>query len=344
MSEKKTGLSELKRDLKAGEPARLYVFHGEESYLREHYLGKLKQCLVSPGLDSFNYIRLEARGLTPERLTEAVEGLPAFAPRKLVVVWGLDVCKPGGSLKENLEKLLSDLPESVCLVFVYDAMPFKPDARTKIYALLKKAGRIVEFAPQQAGDLIPWITRHFATYNKQIDTGLCEYLLFQCGGLMSNLKNEIAKVTAYASGECVTKTDIDMVITPVLDAVVYQMTDAIAIRDWDRAMSVLLTLREMREEPVALLAALGRSLRGLYAAKLAREAGRSARDLMSLMGYRSSYPAERLMQAARGRSLAWCRRAVSLCAEADWSLKSGSGRGDRGRVLEWVIAGLEVDQ
>ncbi len=340
MKTKTDGLSALKQAIKAGDPARLYVFYGEESYLRQHYLAQLKQCLVPPGLESFNYESLEARGLTPERLQDAVEGLPAFAPRKMVVVKDVDIYKPGEALKPVVEMLLDNLPESVCLVFVYDTVSFKADARTKIHALITKAGQLVEFSPQQAHDLIPWITRHFAAQGRQIDRGLCEYLIFQCGDLMTGLKSEIDKVAAYAKQDRVTREDIDAVVTPILDAVVYQMTDAIAARDWAKAMEVLMELRQMREEPVVLLAALGRSLRGLYVARLAHTAHRDARAVMQVMGYRSSYPAERLMHAARGRSLAWCRRAVSLCAQVDYTLKSSGGRGDRGRSLEWIVACL----
>lgn len=38
-----TALRELKRDLRDGHLKNLYVFHGEEVYLREHYLGQLKK-------------------------------------------------------------------------------------------------------------------------------------------------------------------------------------------------------------------------------------------------------------------------------------------------------------
>lgn len=333
------GLPALKAALKANDPARLYMFYGEESYLRQHYLAELRKQLVPNGLESFNYEFLEGRNLTPDRLQEAVEGLPAFAPRKLVVVRDLDVYKPGEAMKAMLEHLLSDLPESVCLVFVYDTVPCKLDARTKVHALLTAAGELVEFKQQESHDLIPWITRHFRAQGRSIDRGLCEYLIFRCGDLMAGLKTEIDKIAAYTKGDRVTREDIDAVSTPVLDAVVYQMTDALAERKWKKAMEVLLTLQQMREEPVVLLAALGRQLRGLYAARLAHMERKDAREVMKLMGYRSAYPAQKLMASARGLSLTWCRRAVRLCAQVDIELKSGGGR-DRGRALEWLIASL----
>ena len=38
-----TALWELKHALRDGQLKNLYVFHGEEAYLREYYLGQLKK-------------------------------------------------------------------------------------------------------------------------------------------------------------------------------------------------------------------------------------------------------------------------------------------------------------
>lgn len=47
MADKKKGkgaaLQKLKADLSAGTPGNAYIFYGEESYLREHYLGELRK-------------------------------------------------------------------------------------------------------------------------------------------------------------------------------------------------------------------------------------------------------------------------------------------------------------
>ena len=343
MKDDDTGLAALQRDLNDKNPKPVYVFHGTESYLRDHYLKKLKDCLVKPDLESFNYAYLEDAGLSWERLAEAVEGLPVMSPRKLVVVRDLNICKPNREFKEMLERILADLPETVCLVFLFVALPYKPDARTKIHKRITGSGRIVEFAPQKSSALIAWMTKHFRAQGKQIDRRLCEYILFLCGDLMSNLRNEIAKIAAFCKADTVTKADVDAVAEPVLDAVAYQLTEAVAVGAWKKAMNTLLTLNEMRVETVGILAALGRNLRGLYAARLAIDSGRGARDVMRLMGYRSAYPAERLMDAACRRSVSWCRRAVSLCCDVDKLLKSGSGLTDRARLLEWVVAQLEQE-
>ena len=45
--------------------------------------------------------------------------------------------------REALAALFDDLPEYVCLVFVYDLIEYKPDARTKLAAALKAQGKKV---------------------------------------------------------------------------------------------------------------------------------------------------------------------------------------------------------
>lgn len=46
MAERKTpnkGYQKLKSDLSAGNIGQVYIFYGEESYLREYYLGEIKK-------------------------------------------------------------------------------------------------------------------------------------------------------------------------------------------------------------------------------------------------------------------------------------------------------------
>ena len=59
----------LKEDLEAGSLGNAYIFHGEESYLREYYLGEMKKVLIPPGFESFNYHTMEEKGLSVQELT-----------------------------------------------------------------------------------------------------------------------------------------------------------------------------------------------------------------------------------------------------------------------------------
>lgn len=313
-----SGYRQLRRELETGNIGSLYVFHGEETYLRDYYLGELKKNLLTGGLDDFNYHLLQGKDLTMRRLQETVDAMPMMSERTLVVVMDYDMSDG----KEAMLELLSDLPEYVCLVFVYDILEYKPDNRTKLPKLVKEKGTVVEFLRQDQKDLTGWIARRFRALGHEIGTEDANYLIFLCGDLMTGLISEIEKVGAYAKEKRVTRRDIDAVATPQLDAVIFWLTDAVAEKNYDKAFSVLGDLLHMQEPPIKLLAVLGKQLRQLYSACLAREKGKGAQWLADLWGMRSAYPAEKLMRSARGFSKVWCRKALIRCEEVDLALKS----------------------
>ena len=312
----------FKKDLSAGQVGTLYLFHGEEAYLRDYYLGKLKQLLVGGGMEEFNLHTLQGKDLTPHVLEEAVDCLPMMSERTLVLVYDYDLWKAGENDREKYLKILSDLPEYCCLVFVYDLIPYKADARTKLAALFKEKGSVVAFARQGQGDLVDWIKKRFRALDKEIDSEECRYLMFLCGDLMNGLIGEIEKLGAYAKSKRVTRQDIDAVATPQLDAVVFRMTDAIGEGNFDQAAAVLGDLLRMQEAPIKILYFLGKQMRQLYSARLALEQHRDRSYLMELWGLRNPYPAERLLAAARKFELPWSRNAVVRCGEIDLAMKS----------------------
>ena len=189
--------------------------------------------------------------------------------------------------REALAALLDDLPEYVCLVFVYDLIEYKPDARTKLAAALKRNGSVVKFTRQDQGDLVDWIRRRFRALDHDIDSELARYLIFQCGDLMTGLIPEIGKIGAYAKGVHITRQDIDAVATPQLDAVVFRMTDAIGEGKFDQAASVLGELYQMQEPPIKIMWSLGRQMRQLYSARLALEQGRGPSYVAALWGHQA---------------------------------------------------------
>ena len=253
MAERKTpnkGYQKLKSDLSAGNIGQVYIFYGEESYLREYYLGEIKKKLVPAGFEEFNYHRLAGKGLTMQEVVEAAEAMPMMAERTLVTVEDMDLFKLDEAQRGALVALLEDFPEYCTLVFLYRQIPYKTDAKLKkLTAALAERAQVIEFAQQGQQKLQKWVRRRFAAAGKDIDAGTVDHLLFTCGSLMDGLVPEIAKIGAYAKGKNITIDDINAVADPVLDAVVFDMTNAITKRDYGRASELLGQLLKKQEEP-----------------------------------------------------------------------------------------------
>lgn len=102
----------------------------------------------------------------------------------------------------------------------------------KLSGVIRDKGAEVAFVRQGQSDLVDWIVRRFRALGHDIDTADAQYLIFLCGDLMNGLISEIGKIGAYAQNRRVTRQDIDAVAIPVIDAVVFQMTDALHRKEW----------------------------------------------------------------------------------------------------------------
>ncbi|WP_295764555.1 DNA polymerase III subunit delta [uncultured Oscillibacter sp.] len=339
-------LQKLKADLSAGSVGNAYIFYGEESYLREHYLGQLREALIPPGSETFNCHALEGKDLTAESLAETAEAMPMMAERTLAVVTDWDLFKLGEDQRGKLIALLEDLPPYCCLVFVYDTLEFKPNrSQKKLCGALERYVETVEFPAASSADLLPWISRRFKALGKEIGRQEAEHLVFTCGGLMTGLVPEIEKIAAYAKGGTVTRADIDAVADPVLLAEVFKLSDAVLQGRYDQAASILGDLLKMQTEPIMILAALGSQLRRIWTARLALDSGRDRYWLMELWGMKSDYPAKLLLAAARRTTPEWCAQAVRRCQELDRRMKSERGMDSAGGLkllLVQLAAGRAV--
>ena len=322
---KDAGYEKFRADLAANALGTVYIFQGEESYLREFYLSEMKKQLAG-GFESFNYHRMEGKGTTARMVTEAVEAMPMMTQRTMVQVNDWDVFKMAGEQRDELTALLEDFPDYCCLVLVYDQMEYKPNKTCKkLYAALDKHAQVVKFEEQSQNDILKWVARRFKATGHSIDVAAAEHLLFTCGSLMNGLIPEIEKIGAYAKGERITKADIDAVAAPVLEAQVFEMTNAVAKRDFDHAAEVMGTLLQLKEEPFVLLALIGKELRKLYTARVALDTGRDKFWLMEQWNMRSDYPAKLLLENARRVSREWCANGVKRCYEVDLRIKSVNG-------------------
>ena len=264
-----------------------------------------------------------------------------MAESTLVCVDDVDIFKLGEAEREKMIQILSDIPDYCTVVLTYITAEWKPDKRmAKLWSAIDGNGCIVEFAKQEQRDLIPWITRHFAALKKRISPDLCAYLIDITGGTMTALNGEIGKIAAYSGAEDIVKSDIDAVTEPVMDAVMFQMTDALSSREYGAALLKLHQLLKMQEEPIYILGAIGSHFRRFSAAKTIMDQGKGAAELMSLCGMKD-YPARKTLSAAGKFSSRFYAKAAELILETDYQMKTSFD--DKERLLELLVLQLSQE-
>ena len=327
----------LKGQLKTGELDRLYIFHGEESYLREFYLKELQRVLLPEGLEDFNLDILPGEKLALSALFSAADSVPMMAERRLVIVNDFNVYAPGSGAEKGLLEFLEELPESVVLVFNFGSLAHKPDGRSKTTQAVRKLAQIVEFPYLKENQLIPWVTKYFQKNGKSIDYRAAERLIFLCGNQMQALRNEVGKLTAYVEGGSVTIGDVDALVTADPEARVFDFVRLAAGGAQRKAALLLREIMETDEPHVRILSILSNQMLQLYTARLLLENRKTAARLASLFGMKSEYQAKQLFETARKQNLPWLRNALNCCYQCDLNLK---GRPGKERALELLLAQL----
>ena len=332
------GYDLLRRELKEGVFRPLYIFYGEEDYLRENYRKQLRTKTVSGPAEDFNYHRFTEENWDIAAFSEAMEAIPMMSERSLVEVVDVDpFSRPEGE-RQQLAELFAALPEYCTVLYVYDTAAWKPDKRMKkLWSALEAAALQVEFPRQSEGQLVPWVRRHLHAGQKVMADDLIRYLILLTGGSMTTLAAELQKLISYTDQPEITRNDVDAVVIPVMEAVIFDITRDIGRKDFDGALGKLRDLLRQDVEPIAVNAVIGRQLRQLYGAALLTKQGRSYYDLASLYGIRD-FAAREVYGQARGFSLPMLKKAMLLSARTDYAMKTSSG--DAGALLEMLVLHL----
>lgn len=330
------GFEQLKKELREKQPGKFYVFYGEEDYLRTYYLEQLKKQVLDDFTADFNFHRLNSENFSLQMLSDSIEALPMMAERSFILIEDVDLFSLKEDEREKAAQMLSDVPDYCCLVMSYAS--FKPDKRMKtLWGAIEKNALLVEFSYQSESELRAWIVRHFRHSGKSVSPEVCNYMLQLCGLSMTRLNSEIEKIIAYSGADTVVRADVDAVVEPTLDAVSFQLSDAIAKRDFDVAIERMNALLKMQTEPILIVAAIGAQMRKLYAAKLCQKEGKGAQELSEMLKCSPRIASITIGQSKRF-SERFCKEAVLLCCETDYQLKASYA--DEERLVELLVLRL----
>lgn len=329
-------ITELKQDLKNGAFARVYVFYGEEDYLKEFYRGELQNKLLGGENDEFSLTRIGGDRFELQYFVDAISSYPMSGGNKLVVVNNLDLSKLPDADKKQLKEQLADVPEFTTVLFYYDAAYTEVEyrIRTRRISELKsfgKGAKVLEFSAQGERELARWCTRHLARAGIELSAELAEYLVEYAGHSMSALRAELEKLAGYCTGQ-VRKEDIELVVTRSVEIDQFELSTAIADGKYRSAMTAVGALREKRMEPLEALAGISAALTELLWAKCAQEKGVGSAAVVKDFGIKPNreFLIRRYMSRVRGVSRRYLEECLLLCTQTDLDLK-------RSRVDGWII-------
>ena len=268
-------IENLEKELKNGKLKSLYLLYGEELFLLESSLKKIKT-LFGDCTKGINYITIDETNYS--ELIADIE-TPSFGyEKKLIVARNTGLLKKEGKrknvelakwkekvsnyLKENIEVIQS----SVVLVFVEE----EADTKQELYKTIDELGIICKFDYQKPIQIEKRMKAICQGYKVAIEDSTLRYFIESCGTNMQDLINEIRKLIEYAGeGGKIQKEDIDKLCIKKLESVIFDLTDSLGKRDIKKALEVLKNLIYAKEPVQKILITLYNHFKKLYFVKLA---------------------------------------------------------------------------
>lgn len=327
-------------DIECGRIKKLYLFYGPENMLISDAISRIKGRLLSPQLESLNFVKLDGSSIDYDTLINACETLPFMDERKIVEVEGCPFFKAqknerGGSDDIGMGDIieyLGRIPDTTVLILLTGG---EIDKRRKIYNAVKKNGDIVEFGLLKGRELVSYIAGVFKRSGKSISQADALYLSERISGNLENVQNEINRLLAYAEGKTqITRQDIDTVVRKSLEMNIFQLVDSVVQKSPGSALVILNELLLDGEPIPVILTMIARQYRLLLNARLLSNKGYSRAEISKKLSL-SPYIASKIIQLSGKYSEEQIEYRLKRCLDTDISIKTGTM--DQRTAIEMLI-------
>ena len=340
--------SELKARLRAGKLGGVYLFSGEEDYLKRHYVRELRsRILTEPAFEPFNHVRGEGASIDFGLLLDAVKVPPMMAEYKLIEWDGADFEAMREAELESYDALVSLVSEHPYVALVLRASasalnigtPKRPSALYRRLCERSDTVCAVHFDAPSDSQLLSWLSSHFAHEGLSVTADGGRAMLDRVGHNMDLLAAETDKLVCYCRVHRemnVTAELVRQICCSTAEDDAFGLSNAILAGDVRGAYRRLHDLRRRRVDPMLILAQLSRLFSDLSSVSLLLAEGGTPQTIAAALSM-NEYKAGLYMKGARARSGAALTRALALCREADLAAKSGVDPSPR---LDRLIAEL----
>lgn len=280
-------IEELEKELKSEKLAPIYVLYGEEIFLLENCLKKIKKNFGETA-NGINYIQIDETNLNT---LIAEMQTPAFGyPRKLIVVKNAKLLKKEAkkrgsniditSIREKLNEYIKINQEEENILIIIEE---EIDKTELLETIQKNGGIICNFEFQKPYQIEKRLKEICNAYKVNITTATTNHLIDVCGTNMQTLISEIRKLIDYVGENgTIQNKDIDSMCTKTIDSNIFDLTDNMGKKNITQVIKILNELLYSKEPIQKILITLYNHCKKIYTVKLAEEQNRNIATELNL--------------------------------------------------------------
>jgi DNA polymerase III delta subunit len=250
-----------------------YFFFGEETFLANQFVNKLKATLSDPDNADFFVERLNLKDHSWQDVLDTARTVPfLFSRRRLIAV---DLF---GKKEENMTELektllkeyLSSPASHSILVIIFTGSVRRSSPIVKFFSSFPASTvHVEEVKPLRGKALFDWIDKRFAELGKIAPSETKRRIVEIVGNDLGRLSTEIEKIDTFAIDKKVIEVDDVNEVSGLFKSYAeWEMTDSLESADYEQCLRVLHNLFSEGTRPEYILGVIVRFFRNILIAKL----------------------------------------------------------------------------
>lgn len=285
-------MSTIQEDVKTGQLKQIYLLCGDEAYQRNRYRDYLKNALCKD-LDSMNINIYAGKDISVPAVIDASETMPFFADRRVIIIENSGLFSSKG---EQLAEYISEIPPTTYLIFVEEEV----DKRSRLYKAVSKDGKVETCEMLRGTDLQDWLLKLVGREKKKISEKAFRLFVEKTDSDMNNMRMEMEKLICYVGDrDSITEQDVEAICTTRVNSKVFDLIDAIALKNQKQALSVYADMLELKEPPMRILFLIARHFSNLTMVKELKQKGHEKHSIASKIGLQPFVADKYITQASR---------------------------------------------
>ncbi len=337
-----------------------YVLLGDDAFLLQRARRGILDALVPPDMRDFSLHDLDLADTSIFEALDLAQTPSLMAPFQVLFIRNLKTLYGRGQKKDEfaaIDDYFRRPNPQALLIFVADHIRLPQDVRTmdmtdkeraeKIRETLGDACGIIELQRVSDDDALHWAIREAEAQQIRLTEDAARELVDALGAEMLTLSSELSKLILYAqsnNSQTIELADVETMVSAAKQRSLYELTDAISLKDAPRAVALLHGLLNSSESgddaAIGHIFTLAKTFRQMLV--LNEKQVRDQRAMWQVLwpGFRvAPFAADALIaQARRYRDRSDLTRGLELIARADAELRSSPA--DKRLVLERLVLRL----
>ncbi|MBE7038650.1 MAG: DNA polymerase III subunit delta [Ruminococcaceae bacterium] len=310
-------MKELREEISSKNLRNLYLFYGEEDYLKDYYTKSIRECVSPEGGEDFNVLCLN-NNFDLTSFENFVNSPPVFNDKKICIIKNTGILKTVSETeKERIKDAILNIMDYLVIVFNESVI----DKKGSLYKTISKEGKVIEFKYQKEVDLENWVRRFLQKEKISMSQSDITYFLASVNSAMYDILSEITKLVNYKRKEgVITRDDIDKVATKSVESKVFDMINYMQKNNMEKAYKILDDLKILKTEPVMLVSVIFSEFSKIRKLKLLMDKMPQDKALLEV-GIR--FFGNEYIRKAKEIPLKKIDEIIFNCQRCDYEIKSG---------------------